>query len=74
MFIHKYVVNDEEVGYVNYTLIDNSLTITKVFIYNDYRGNNFAAKMMDDFIQIYNLYNITATCSYAVNYLSKRTN
>ncbi len=76
MNTYKYIVQNNVVGYLNYTISNNDVTIEKVFIDDIYRGNNYAKMLMEEFILFCknNKYNINATCSYAVNYLNKRTN
>ena len=59
-----------EKGYVLYTKSDSSLTIQKVYVCEDYRGQGLASKLMEQFVSFAKKENkkIIPECEYAKKY------
>lgn len=62
----------KDIGYIEYTLNQNVITITSVFVNENFRGKGIANKLMEDFCNEFKKYKIVATCSYADSWLKKR--
>ncbi len=68
--------NDEVIGYIKYSIDDNSLIVISTNVKKEYQGKGLARKLMDE-IYSYALKNnleIDSICSYGITYLKKKEN
>ena len=68
------IIDNVEVGYLEYLLIDNTIDVKRVFIKEEYRNKHLASILMEEIIRYANKYNykLIGSCSYAKSYLDKR--
>ncbi len=65
-----------EYAYLIYSDDEVTLTITKTFVSNKYRGQGIAAKLVEELIRIATEKKrfISSTCSYGITYFEKHPN
>lgn len=69
-------LNDEVIGYIKYSIDDNSLVVISTNVKQEHQGKGLARLLMDE-IYSYALKNkleIDSICSYGITYLEKKKN
>lgn len=69
----KLLVDKVEIGYVLFKLSDNKFNILSTIIFDEFKGNGYAKKLMNYILEYSskNNYELEYTCSYASNYFKK---
>lgn len=69
-----YYINDCKEAFVAFNITNNILTVTKTYVSDSLRGQGIARKLMDDVMAYAKRegYQVMATCSYAIKYLSEK--